>query len=85
MKKIRRVGSALQILKMNKILQLTTINEHPEDILGTLEKTNTAYGFDLTYTPKETRTFEEMLGESVQALPQIFAERNRIAVTATNR
>ena len=47
--------------------------EHPEDILGTLEKTSTAYGFDLTCKPNDTRPFEAMLSESVQALPQIYS------------
>lgn len=37
--------------------------EHPEDILGTLEMTSTAYGYDLTCNPDE-RSLDEALSES---------------------
>jgi len=46
--------------------------EHPENILGILEKTSTAYGFDLTCTADEDRTLDEMLNETIQTLPQIY-------------
>ncbi len=46
--------------------------EHPEDVLGTLEKTSTAYGFDLTCKPDENRTLNEMLSERMKSLPLIY-------------
>ena len=66
--------------------------EHPEDILGTLDKTSTAYGFDLTCKPDENRPLAEMLSESMQSMPTIyflnadnlFSKCNSITFTATN-
>ena len=46
--------------------------EHPENVLGTLEKTSTAYGFDLTCKPDENRPLSEMLSEVMQTMPQIY-------------
>ena len=47
--------------------------DYPEDILGTLEKTSTAYGFDLTCTPNENRSLNEMLSEAMKSMPQIYS------------
>ncbi|MBR6013548.1 MAG: DEAD/DEAH box helicase family protein [Selenomonadaceae bacterium] len=47
--------------------------EHPEDILGTLDKTSTAYGFDLTCKPDESRSLSEMLNESMQSMQKIYS------------
>ena len=47
--------------------------DYPEDILGRLEKTSTAYGFDLTCTPLENRPLNEMLSEVMQTMPQIYS------------
>ena len=47
--------------------------EHPENVLGTLEKTSTAYGFDLTCKPDENRPLKEMLSEVMQTMPQIYS------------
>ena len=46
--------------------------EHPDDVLGTLDKTSTAYGFDLTCKPDENRSLAEMLSESMQLMPKIY-------------
>ena len=46
--------------------------EHPEDVLGTLEKTSTAYGFDLTCKPDEKLSLNETLSERMQSLPQVY-------------
>ena len=46
--------------------------EHPDDVLGTLDKTSTAYGFDLTCKPDENRSLAEMLSESMQSMPKIY-------------
>ena len=46
--------------------------EHPEDVLGTLEKTSTAYGFDLTCKPDEKLSLNETLSERMQSLQQIY-------------
>lgn len=47
--------------------------EHPENVLGTLEKTSTAYDFDLTCKPDENRPLNEMLSEVMQTMPQIYS------------
>lgn len=44
--------------------------DYPEDILGKLKKTSTAYGFNLTCTPLENRQLNEMLSEVMQTMPQ---------------
>ena len=46
--------------------------EHPEDVLGTLEKTSTAFGFDLTCKPAENRSLDESLHEAMQSMPRIY-------------
>ena len=46
--------------------------EHPEDILGKLEKTSTAYGFDLTCKPDENRLLNEALHDAIQSMPKIY-------------
>ena len=46
--------------------------EHPEDVLGTLAKTSTAYGFDLTCKPAENRSLDESLHEAMQSMPRIY-------------
>lgn len=48
-------------------------SEHPEDVLGTLDKTSTAYGFDLTCKPDENRSLAEMLNESMQSMQKIYS------------
>ena len=47
-------------------------DEHPDDVLGKLEKTSTAYGFDLTCNPDETRPLNESLSEVMRSLPRIY-------------
>ena len=46
--------------------------EHPQDVLGRLEKTSTAYGFDLTCKPDETRPLNETLHDAMQSMPRIY-------------
>ena len=46
--------------------------EHPEDVLGKLEKTSTAYGFDLTCKPAENLSLNESLHDSMQSMPRIY-------------
>jgi len=46
--------------------------EHPEDVLGKLEKTSTAYGFDLTCNPDESRPLNESLHDAMQSMPRIY-------------
>ena len=46
--------------------------EHPEDVLGTFEKTSTAYGFDLTCKSDENRPLNEMLSKEMESLTQIY-------------
>ena len=48
-------------------------SEHPEDILGKLERTSTAYGFDLTCKPDENRPLAESLSEALKTLPKIYS------------
>lgn len=47
--------------------------EHPEDVLGNLEKTSTAYGFDLTCSPDEQRPFQRLLEESMQSMSKVYS------------
>ena len=47
--------------------------EHPEDVLGNLEKTSTAYGFDLTCSPDEQRPYQKLLKESMKSMPKIYS------------
>ena len=47
--------------------------EHPEDVLGHLEKTSTAYGFDLTCSPDEQRPFQKLLKESMQSMQKVYS------------
>ena len=53
-----------------------TINQyftkHPEDVLGILDKTSTAYGFDLTCKPDENRPLADLLQESMQSMQKIY-------------
>lgn len=44
-----------------------------EDVLGTLDKTSTAYGFDLTCKPDENRSLGEMLNESMLSMQNIYS------------
>ena len=46
--------------------------EHPEDVLGKLEKTSTAFGFDLTCNPDESRPLNESLHEVMKSMPKIY-------------
>ena len=46
--------------------------EHPEDILGKLERTRTAYGVDLTCNPDETRPLGESLNAAMMSLPTVY-------------
>ena len=46
--------------------------EHPEDVLGKLERTSTAYGFDLTCNPDETRPLSESLNAAMSSLPTVY-------------
>ena len=46
--------------------------EHPEDVLGKLEKTSTAFGFDLTCNPDESRPLNESLRDSMHSMPKIY-------------
>ena len=46
--------------------------EHPEDVLGTLAKTSTAFGFDLTCNPDKNRPLDESLHEAMQSMPRIY-------------
>ena len=46
--------------------------EHPDDVLGKLEKTSTAFGFDLTCNPDESRPLNESLRDSMQSMPKIY-------------
>ena len=48
--------------------------EHPEDVLGKLETTSTAYGYDLTCSPYENRPLEEALTEAMKTMPKIYKE-----------
>jgi len=48
-------------------------SEHPEDVLGILDKTSTAYGFDLTCKPDENRPLAELLNESMQYMQKIYS------------
>lgn len=43
--------------------------QHPEDVIGTLEKKSTAYGFDLTCKPKDdVKNTQEIAAEIVKAM-----------------
>ncbi|MBR3050290.1 MAG: N-6 DNA methylase, partial [Selenomonadaceae bacterium] len=46
--------------------------EHPDDVLGKLEKTSTAFGFDLTCNPDESRPLNESLRDAMQSMPKIY-------------
>ena len=46
--------------------------EHPEDVLGKLEVTSTAYGYDLTCKPDEERPFDETLSKLMESMPKIY-------------
>lgn len=46
--------------------------EHPEDVLGKLEKTSTAFGFDLTCKADENRSIDESLRDAMQSMPKIY-------------
>ena len=46
--------------------------EHSDDVLGKLEKTSTAFGFDLTCNPDEDRPLNESLRDSMQSMPKIY-------------
>ena len=47
--------------------------EHPEDVLGKLERTRTAYGFDLTCNPDELRPLSESLNAAMELLPEVYS------------
>ena len=47
--------------------------EHPEDVLGKLEKTSTAYGFDLTCEPDKDHQLNELLSTSMQSMTPIYS------------
>ena len=47
-------------------------SEHPEDVLGKLEKKSTAFGFDLTCNPDENRPLNKYLRDSMQSMPKIY-------------
>lgn len=47
--------------------------DHPENVLGNLEKTSTAYGFDLTCSPDEHRPFQKLLEESMQSMTKVYS------------
>ena len=47
--------------------------EHPEDVLGTLKKTSTAYGFDLTCEPDKDHQLSELLSKSMESMRQIYS------------
>ncbi len=46
--------------------------EHPDDVLGKLEKTSTAFGFDLTCNPDESRPLNESLRDAMQSMSKIY-------------
>ena len=46
--------------------------QHPEDVIGTLEKKSTAYGFDLTCRPKgDVKNTQEIAAEIIKAMSSI--------------
>ena len=49
--------------------------EHPEDVIGNLEKKSTAFGFDITCNPSEDRGLEEQLQEAVSSMSANYQER----------
>lgn len=46
--------------------------EHPEDVIGTLEKTSSAHGFDLTCKTDKNRPLEETLKSLTDTLEKIY-------------
>ena len=46
--------------------------EHPEDVLGKLEKKSTAYGFDLTCEPDKNHQLSELLSKSMESMTKIY-------------
>lgn len=46
--------------------------EHPEDIMGSLEKQSTAFGYDVTCRPDQNRSLEEQLSEAMERFTEIY-------------
>ena len=63
----------------NDITLNNYFSEHPEDILGKLEVTSTAYGYNLTCKPDTERPLDETLSKLIESMPKIYeASQNEL-------
>ena len=46
--------------------------EHPEDVMGTLDKQSTAFGYDVTCKPDPERSLEDQLSEAMERFTETY-------------
>lgn len=50
--------------------------EHPEDVMGSLDKQSTAFGYDVTCRPDPVRSLDEQLNEAMERFTEIYHPAN---------